>query len=424
MFKSEQTVREEKTPQKEPTTEAHPMDLLLGEGAFEVETPRRGEIRKGVVARLGEKDLLIDIGAKSEGVVPIQELDQLPAEKREALAVGEEVMVYVLRSDERDGMFMLSLLKAEEQKDWEVAEELLASEENYEASIDGYNKGGLIVKLGRLRGFVPASQVSLARRRRAGGDTPEERWGDMLDESVVVKVIEVDRQRNRLILSEREASKEARDRVKEQLIADLEPGEVRTGHVISLADFGAFVDIGGADGLIHTSELSWKRVDHPGDLLEVGQEIEVKVLDLDPERNRISLSLRELEDDPWDEIAERFQEGMLVEGIVTKLTKFGAFARLAETDEYEVEGLIHISELAERRIEHPSEVVREGETVTLRIINVEAERRRIGLSLRKADSKEYAESDWEAALEDLDEEAAKDFDEERAGEDPGGAAEE
>ena len=402
MFESEETISQE-TPSAENGAEAvHPMHLLLESEEYDVETPRRGEIRKGVIARLGENDMLVDIGAKSEGMVASSELDQMPAEARAELKVGDEITVYVVRTGERDGVITLSLMKAEEEKDWELAEGLLTSEENYEGEIDGFNKGGLIVKVGRLRGFVPASQVSLSRRRRAGGETPEERWGEMLAEPIVVKVIEVDRRRNRLILSEREAAREARDMLKERLIEELKPGEIRTGHVISLADFGAFVDIGGADGLVHTSELSWKRVNHPSEILEVGQEVQVKVLDLDLDRKRISLSLRELEADPWDEIAARFKEGMLVEGTITKLTKFGAFARLAETEDYEVEGLIHISELANHRIEHPREVVGEGETLTLRVINVEPDRRRIGLSLSKVDSKEFAEKDWESAMEDME----------------------
>ncbi len=404
------------------TKEVHPMELLLQEEGYDLETPRRGETRKGVIARIGANDMLVDIGAKSEGVVSGHELDQLAPEARATLQEGQEITVYVISTATRDGMIGLSLLKAKEEKDWDEAEALLKSEDNYEGEIDSYNKGGLIVKLGRLRGFVPASQVSMTRRRRAQGETPEERWAEMLAEPIVVKVIEVDRERNRLILSEREASREAREALKDRLIEELEVGEVRTGHVISLADFGAFVDIGGADGLVHTSELSWKRVDHPSDVLKVGQEIQVKVLDLDVERKRISLSLRELEEDPWDEIADRFQVGMLVEGVVTKLTKFGAFARLAETDEYEVEGLIHISELAQHRIEHPREVVHEGETLTLRIVNVEPERRRIGLSLSKVDSKAFADEDWQAAMDDMEAEAGaeEDFDTELEAEDPGG----
>lgn len=397
---SDHDVELSNNPSDEKETEVHPMDLLLENEAYDLETPRRGEIRTGVIARVSPNDILVDIGAKSEGVISSNEIDQLPDEMRESLEVGQEVTVYVVKSGERDGLIVLSFLRAEEESDWQKAEELLESEENYEGEIAGYNKGGLIVKLGRLRGFVPASQVSLSRRRRAQGETPDQRWGEMISEPIVVKVIEVDRRRNRLILSEREAAREARDLLKERLIEELEPGEIRTGHVISLADFGAFVDIGGADGLVHTSELSWKRVSHPRDILEVGQEVQVKVLDLDPDRKRISLSMRELEDDPWNEISSRFQEGQLVEGVVTKLTKFGAFARLAETEDYEVEGLIHISELSENRVEHPREVVHEGETLTLRIINVDAERRRIGLSLRKVDSAEFADQDWKVAMEE------------------------
>ncbi len=420
MVKNDEVIENDRASAGE-KSEVHPMELLLESEAYDLETPRRGESRVGVIARVGENDMLVDIGAKSEGVVPGHELDQLAPEARAALEVGEEITVYVVNPLDRDGMITLSIVKAKEEEDWDRAEHLLEIEENHEGTIDGYNKGGLIVKLGRLRGFVPASQVSMARRRRAQGETPEDRWGEMKDEPIAVKVIEVDRHRNRLILSERAAAREARDAIKERLIDELEPGEIRTGKVISLADFGAFVDIGGADGLIHSSELSWKRVDHPSDVLKVGQELQVKVLDLDRERKRISLSLRELEEDPWDEIAARFKEGMLVEGTVTKLTKFGAFARLVETDEYEVEGLIHISELAEQRIEHPREVVHEGETLTLRIVNVEPERRRIGLSVSKVDSKAYAETDWETAMDDMgskDDEV--DFDAELEAEDPGG----
>ncbi len=401
-MESNQEIESTASPSEEPKESVHPMDLLLAEEAYDLETPRRGEIRTGVIARVSENDILVDIGAKSEGVISSQEMAQLPDGKLEGLAVGQEVTVYVVKAGDRDGMILLSFLRAEEENDWQRAEELLGAEENYEGEIAGFNKGGLIVKLGRLRGFVPASQVSLSRRRRAQGETPDQRWGEMIGEPIVVKVIEVDRRRNRLILSEREAAREARDLLKERLIEELKPGEIRTGHVISLADFGAFVDIGGADGLVHTSELSWKRVSHPREVLEVGQEIQVKVLELDLERKRISLSIRELEDDPWDEISAKFQEGQLVEGTVTKLTKFGAFARLAETDDYEVEGLIHISELSERRVEHPREVVNEGDVLTLRIINVDPERRRIGLSLRKVDSADFTDQDWKTAMEEID----------------------
>jgi len=382
--------------------ESHPMDAFLEGEAYELETPKRGETRTGTIARISGSDVLVDIGAKSEGLISAREIEALSEEERADLKVGEEVTVYVVRSGTGgDVATLLSLVRAEEEKDWVEVEALLESQEPFEGEVSGYNKGGLIVKLGRLRGFVPASQVSLSRRRRAEGDTPDRRWGKMVGEAIVAKVIEVDRRRNRLIISERAAAREARKALKDRLIGELQPGEIRTGHVISLADFGAFVDIGGADGLVHMSEMSWKRIGHPRDMLEIGQEVQVKVLNVDPERKRISLSLRELEGDPWDEIVQRVQEGQLIEGKITKLTKFGAFASLSDVQDFDIEGLIHISELAERRIEHPREVVEEGQILTLRVTKVDRERRRIGLSLKKVDSPEYAEMDWQSAMGEM-----------------------
>ena len=229
----------------------------------------------------------------------------------------------------------------------------------------------------------------------------------MVGEPIVVKVVELDRRRNRLILSERAAAKEARKMLKEQLIVELQPGDVREGHVISLADFGAFVDIGGADGLVHLSEISWKRISHPKDVLSVGQQVQVQVLSVDPDRKRISLSLRELEPDPWESVTAQLVEGQLVEGTITKLTKFGAFASLKGFEGYDIEGLIYISELSDRRIEHPREVVQEGDTMPLRVIRIDTERRRIGLSLKRVDSAEYADIDWQAAMQAAEVQAAE-----------------
>jgi small subunit ribosomal protein S1 len=380
---------------------SHPMDAYLEGEHYGMDMPRRGEVRTGTIARIAENDVLVDIGAKSEGVIPAREVERLSEEERTALTVGSQVTVYVISSGERDGNILLSLVRAEEEHDWLEAESLLKSQEVYEGTIAGYNKGGLIVKMGRLRGFIPASQVSLSRRRRAEGETPDKRWSKMVGEPIVAKIVEVDRRRNRLILSERAAAREAREALKERLIRELKPGEVRTGHVISLADFGAFVDIGGADGLVHLSEISWTRLNHPSEMLKVGQKVEVKVLGVDPERKRISLSMRELEADPWSKVAQRFAEGQLVEGKITKLTKFGAFASLMGEQDYEFEGLIHISELSDRRIEHPREVVKEGDVLRLRVIKVEPERRRIGLSLKRVDSAEYADVDWKAAMTEV-----------------------
>jgi|GEM_PF-50951 len=382
--------------------DTHPMDVLLDSDSYELEMPRRGELRKGTIARVTETDILVDVGAKSEGVIPARELEKLTIERREELTIGQEVDVYVLRSGGRDGALLLSIVRAEEENDWREAEKLLTDQSLYEGIISGFNKGGLIIKVGRLRGFVPASQVSLSRRRRAHGNSPDQRWGKMIGEPIMAKVIEVDRRRNRLIMSERSAAREARDILKERLISELKPGEIRTGHVISLADFGAFIDIGGADGLVHMSEISWKRISHPRELLKVGQKVEVKVLGVDPSRKRISLSLRELEADPWESILGNYREGQLIEGTITKLTRFGAFASLVGTEEYDIEGLIHISELSDKRIEHPREIVQEGQELTLRVIKLERDRRRIGLSLKRVDSVEYAEQDLQAAMQEID----------------------
>jgi len=388
----------------------HPMDALLESQDYELEAPRRGEIRTGTIARVTETDVLVDIGAKSEGIISARELEQLSPDQRALLGVGKEISVYVLRSGGGSAP-ELSLARAAEEQDWSTAEGLLSSKAVFEGEVSGYNKGGLIVSLGRLRGFMPASQVSLPRRRRAEGDTPDQRWGKMVGEQIVSKVIEVDRQRNRLILSERSAARESREALKERLISELTVGEVRTGHIISLADFGAFVDIGGADGLVHVSEISWKRVDNPREVLKIGDEVQVKVLGVDPERNRISLSIRELEANPWELIQEKYGEGKLVQGKITKLTKFGAFASLAGLEDYGIEGLVHISELSDQRILHPSEAVQEGQDLTLRVLRVEPERRRIGLSLRRVDSADYVEQDWASAVqEQMQAEPVMDFD--------------
>jgi len=335
---------------EEEGAEAHPMDAFLEEEAYGMDSPRRGETRNGTIARISGNDILVDIGAKSEGVIPAAEVEQMTEEQRAELVVGRELSVYVVRTGDRDFGIVLSAARAMEETDWGRAEKLQEEQEVYEGTVGGYNKGGLIVKVGNLRGFIPASQISLSRRRRAEGETPDKRWGKMVGEPILAKVIEVDRKRNRLILSERAAAREARKALKERLIVELQAGEIRTGRVISLADFGAFVDIGGADGLVHLSEVSWKRLSHPSEMLEVGQEVRVKVLAVDTDRKRISLSMRELEPDPWETMAERLHEGQLVEGVITKLTKFGAFASLTVEEGYQVEGLIHISELSDRRI--------------------------------------------------------------------------
>jgi small subunit ribosomal protein S1 len=382
----------------EETPEQQSMESLLEQEGLEIDFPKSGETRTGVIAAISDSEIMVSIGAKSEGVIAGRELDQIDPEDRAGFQVGQEIPVFVLSPEDKNGNLVLSYIRAREEMDWVTAEALLGNQEPYDSSIVGYNKGGLIVPIGRLRGFVPASQVSLVRRAGATGETPDQRWSRMVGERISVQVIEVDRARRRLILSERQALNETRETLKERLLDEIQVGDIRTGRVTSLADFGAFVNIDGADGLVHLSEVSWERIQHPNEVLKIGQEVKVEVISVDREQKRIGLSIRRLQEDPWFKKVEYLKEGQLVEGRITHITKFGAFARLGDED---LEGLIHISELSEGRIEHPKEVVSEGKVMTLRVIKVDRERHRIGLSLRKVDSAAYADLDWKMLRDEI-----------------------
>jgi small subunit ribosomal protein S1 len=345
-------------------------------------------------------ELLIDIGFKSEGIVNGRELERI-SELLDSLNVGDEVPVYILRED-RDGNLQLSISRAQAEKDWERAEELMESQEIFEGSVAAYNRGGVIVKLGQVRGFVPASQLSADSQSQGQSESEienaDERWANLVGETLMLKVIDIDRKRNRLILSERLAMREWRRQQKEQLLESLKEGDVYDGVISSIADFGAFVDLGGADGLIHLSELSWNRVNHPSEVVQVGSKIKVQILSVDQERRRIGLSLRRLQPQPWDVVDQTYEVGQIVRGKITKLVNFGAFARL---DKDGIEGLIHVSELTERRINHPKEVVTEGEEYDLRIIRIDMDKRRMGLSLKQAlPPSEEVELDWQIAPSD------------------------
>jgi small subunit ribosomal protein S1 len=376
-----------------PTTSTGSMETLLQEEGLNLDFPKQGEIRTGVVASIGDNEILVSVGTKSEGVISGKEKESIPPEILATMQIGQEIPVYVLNPEDPSGNLVLSYNRAREETDWLDAEAMKASGTPYEAKVIGYNKGGLIVPIGMLRGFVPASQVSVMRRVE-GDESPDVRWSKMVGEPIKVVVIEVDRARHRLILSERTALQETRETIKDRLLDELQEGTIKTGRVTSLADFGAFVNVDGADGLVHLSEISWERIEHPSEVLKVGQEVRVKVIAVDQERKRIGLSIRQLLPDPWVVKVSNLKEGQLVEGTITHLTKFGAFARLDE----DLEGLIHISELSDQRINHPKEVVKEGDVVTLRVIKLDTERRRIGLSLRKVDSMAYANMDYEMML--------------------------
>lgn len=360
---------------------------------------KRGQIVEGRIVKTSPTEVIVDLGENIEGIINSRELERLTSATLETLAEGNVVLVYVLTPKGQGGQPILSISRALEEQDWRHAESFYKEKKVYYSKVAGYNKGGLVVRFGRLRGFVPASQISQERRLQAAGENPEDRWGDMIGDPIAIKVVELNRARNRLILSEQAAAREVRELQKSKLISELNVGEIRTGRVISLSDFGAFVDLGGADGLVHLTEITWKHITHPKEILHIGQEVTVQVINVDPDHKRIGLSIRRLEEDPWDQVERQYKIGQLIRAEITKLTKFGAFARLV--NQPEVEGLIHISELAEHRVNHPREVVKEGDVLALRILKMDRDQRRIGLSLKQVDSYEYLDVDWEMAEEKL-----------------------
>ncbi len=377
------------------------MEMLLAQEGVELDVPKRGEIRTGIIASINNGQILVSIGTKSEGIISPREYEQITDEDKKSFEVGQDISVYIVNPEDKHGNLILSFLRAREAVNWEQVEALEKSKEIVSSKVAGYNKGGLLVKIGELNGFVPASQLSFSRRARMKGNTPEQRWGEMYGEDIDIRVIEVDRNRRRLILSERAASSETREAVKEKIIEQLVIGDDYEGRVTSLASFGAFVNINGADGLVHLSEISWDRIKDPSEVLEVGQIVTVKVISVQKEKKRIGLSLRQLQPDPWADKAKQYKVGQMVSCKITRLTSFGAFAEI----EPRLEGLVHISELSDRRVEHPKEVLSEGDEVNLRVIKIEPEEHRIGLSLRRVDSMKYAEQDWKDLLTDVTESA-------------------
>ena len=363
----------------------------------DVNALKRHQIVEATITSTSPTEIMFDLGEERSGVLTERELGQMTAKALEELSVGESVTVMVIRPKNDQGQTIVSINRALEVADWDEAQQYYDNKEVYDGTIGGYNKGGLMVRFGRLRGFVPQSQISETRSREAQGDTPQSRFGPMVNEPIGVKVMEVDRAKNRLILSERLAMREVRQRSKEALLTELEVGEERDGTVTSLEKFGAFVDIGGAEGLVHITEISWNHLTHPNQVLKPGEQVRVRVINTDAERNRIGLSIKQLLPDPWEEIAANYSDGPLVHARVTKLTKFGAFAEVKDLNG--IEGLIHISEMAEQRIEHPRDVVSRNQDLILRVINVDPKERRLGLSLRKVDSPVYMERDMARAYQ-------------------------
>lgn len=356
------------------------MAELLEQQDTLVRTLKPGDIVKGVVAQKNANEILVDVGAKSEGVVDPRDLSNLTPEELAAVKVGETVPVYVLSVDGEEDHINLSLSQARIERDWDQAQHLFEAGETIEGTVVGNNKGGLLVNFGQIRGFVPGSLLINAQY---GGPHRPERWNQMTGEKLRLKIVEVDRERNRLIMSERAVQEDVR-KEKTKLLEQLKEGDVRPGRVTSLANFGAFVDIGGIDGLIHLSELAWTRVSHPREMLKVNQEVEVYILGVDHEQQRVALSLKRLEPEPWSQVFEHYQIDQVLDAVITKLTDFGAFARLDDR----IEGLIHISEITDKNITHPRDVLAEGQQVKVRIIHIDPDRRRMGLSLKQVEGYE------------------------------------
>jgi len=365
------------------------MASLLEQEGLGLDLPQAGEIKTGTIASISPGQIMVGIGAKSEGIIRGQEFELIPPDVFASLEVGQEIPVFVVIPENHHGNLILSYVRALEAESWEKAQNLMKEKETFTGIIEGYNRGGLLVNFNELHGFIPSSQLSFSRRADMVGDTPEKRYGDLIGQEIKLQVIEVDQERRRLIFSERAAVHESRDTIRDKVIEKLTIGDVLTGRITSLADFGAFVNISGADGLVHLSEISWDRIRHPGDELKVGQEVQVKIISIDNEKRHIGLSIRQLKEDPWQEQIKDLRVGQLVEAKITRLTKFGAFARLTS----EIEGLIHISEISDEHIGHPKEILHEGDEVTLRIIKIEQDSHRIGLSLRRVESLAFADMD-------------------------------
>jgi small subunit ribosomal protein S1 len=352
------------------------MEDLLKASEQQYRTLKHGDVVEGTVMRVGRDEIMVDIGAKTEGIIPSHELQSMTEEEREATQVGDTLLVSVVQPENAEGHAVLSLDRARQEKSWRDLQKQFEAGEVIQAKVTGHNKGGLLVNLEGVRGFVPASQVS---SMPAGEANKQAEMARLQNQTLPLKIIEINRNRNRLILSERQAVQEQREGMRTRLLKELEPGQVRPGTVTSICDFGAFVDIGGADGLIHLSELSWKRVAHPSEILHVGDRINVYVLSVDPNERKIALSLKRTQPEPWSTITDHYQLGQIVRGTITQLTSFGAFARLEDG----IEGLIHVSELAEGRVAHPRNVVNEGDVVDLKVIRIDPARKRIGLSLKR-----------------------------------------
>ncbi|MCL4239254.1 MAG: S1 RNA-binding domain-containing protein [Anaerolineae bacterium] len=365
--------------------------LEMLEASFDYEPPHRGEIRDAIILQIEPNEIIVDMGAKQDGIVTAQDLERLGDAYRKSLKVGQTVPVYVLNPRDSDGNLIVSINMGLQQYDWDEARALLDKDEVVEVTVTGHNRGGVLVRWKSLEGFIPSSHMVTVSAGLQGNER-REALNRLVNDTMGVKVIEVDQDRRRLIFSEREAQREWRAQQKARLLATLNEGNVVRGTVTGLRDFGAFVNLGGADGLIHVSELAWHRVDHPRDVLKIGDEIEVYVLSLDRNTNRIALSRKRLLPDPWDDALERYHEGMFVEGTVTNVVDFGAFIALDDG----LEGLLHLSEMGDGSLKEPHSYVKKGDRLQLRISRLEPDQRRVGFTQRWGVEQEEAAASPEA----------------------------
>jgi small subunit ribosomal protein S1 len=351
---------------------------------YDYERPRRGDIRGGEILKVDERGVVVDLGLKRDGFIPRYDVERLGEEVLSSLEPGQEVKARIVRLEDAEGNLLLSMYQARFEKDWTQAQEALESGEIWRSKVVDCNRGGLLVQANNLRGFVPASHLEIPDRRHLSSDERIAKLEGYLGHELTLKVIEADRRRRRLVLSERLARKQLRQQHMERLLNELVEGQVVRGTVRGLRPFGAFIDLGGAEGLIHISELAWRRVRHPNEVLQVGDEIDAYVLRLDHERERIGLSLKRLQPNPWTLVDETYTAGQLVSGTVTNVADFGAFVAL----DLGVEGLVHISELADRPPSHPRESVKPGDELVLRILRIDSSRERINLSLKQISERE------------------------------------
>jgi small subunit ribosomal protein S1 len=356
------------------------MEDLLEAEALGRPQLRRGDIIEGVVVGTDRDGILVDIGAKSEGVIPPHEMQSLRSEGAAALEPGDKVLVSVLQPETLEGQIIVSLDRARGEKGWRLLQQYYEEGTTFEGEVTGFNKGGLLVDVEGVHAFVPLSQLAGTRFVRAPDESGDKGLASWVGKTLRIKVIEINRRRNRVILSERAAMQEWRAQQKERLLTELHEGSIQRGKITSIREFGIFVDLGGADGLVHLSELSWDRGKSPDEMFQVGDEVDVYILKVDQENKKIALSLRRAQPEQWEGLIDKYEVGQIVTGQVTKLAPFGAFARL----EGPLEGLIHISELVDRRVAHPQEVVKEGDTLPLKIVRIERHRHRLGLSLKQA----------------------------------------